>query len=161
MGVAGAAIGLGGVGTYAQLTDEEQNTFSFTAGGIDGTVEWGGSYNGQDIKSFNDGLQSQPNVVNPSGSNEGGAGIEADFVDVKPGDFGCFSFKFQVQNNPAWVAACIAITRDVDGEEFGPEAAIEDPDGDGDYEQGPDGLTDRNNEIQPNEGDDQDSDNDY
>jgi predicted ribosomally synthesized peptide with SipW-like signal peptide len=133
IGTIGAAVGLGGLGTAAQFTDTEENTFTFTAGGLDGTVEWGASYNGDDVQSFNSSSGVSADNVVVDGENVG-AGVDAHFTDVKPGDFGCFSFRYKVENNPAWVAACVAINSDTDGQSFEPEEEIEDMDGDGTYE---------------------------
>jgi predicted ribosomally synthesized peptide with SipW-like signal peptide len=125
LGSIGAASALGLGGTYAQFTDTEEETFAFTAGGIDGHIRWGASYNGQDVQSFNDGYEGGElkNVETPDGE---GVGAELHFTDIKPGDYGCFSFLVKVENNPAWVASCIDYDGNYDGEVFEPE--VEDDD---------------------------------
>lgn len=126
LGTVGAAAGLGGLGTYAQFTDTEQETFTFTAGGIDGMVEAGARYNGTVIHDF-DGNSLNPADYDTVGGfdTSGALGLSFDLTDVKPGDHGCFSFRIEVTNNPAWVAACVGIDNNVDGESFEPEV---DPD---------------------------------
>jgi predicted ribosomally synthesized peptide with SipW-like signal peptide len=132
LGGIGTATALGGIGTYAQFTDTEEQAVTFTAGGIDGELTWSGSYNGNPVE---DGLENV--TVGPSSEGvPGGVEVDVAFTDVKPGDFGCVNFGITVANNPAWVAACLDVVADTDGDEFEPEAEIEDPNGDGTYEQG-------------------------
>lgn len=117
IGTIGAAAGLGGLGTYAQFTDTEETAVTFTAGGIDGRVRAGASYNGQDLQTFGNGV----------GVLDDGIGLDVTLDDIKPGDHGCFSFGIEVTNNPAWVAACLGYKNSIDGEVFEPET---DADGD-------------------------------
>jgi len=125
LGSIGAATALGGVGTWAQFTDTESESVTFTAGGIDGKVRYGASYNGNDVKKFDGGNQASLENVSVEQSADG-IGLDFDLVDVKPGDYGCFSFGIEVVNNPAWVAACIEYENDSDGRVFEPEVS-EDP----------------------------------
>lgn len=112
IGTIGAAGALGAFGTYAQFTDTEEGAVTFTAGGIDGMVEGGARYNGDVVDELADfSIEESPT----------GIGLDVTLDDVKPGDYGCFSFKINVTNNPAWVAACLGYTNDVDGESFEPE----------------------------------------
>lgn len=120
LGGIGAATALGGFGTWAQFTDEESETVTFTAGGIDGTVMGRASYNGQDVSTFDDEFETQE-VENVGYQESGALGLGISFDDVKPGDFGCFAFKITVENNPAWVAACLGVDNDIDGRAFEPE----------------------------------------
>jgi len=117
IGSIGAAAGLGGLGTLAQFSDTEENTVQFTAGGVDGVIEWNGSYNGIDIDSNNDGTSELENVEVTNNAVSADVG----FTDVKPGDFGCVNFGITVDNNPAWVASCISIEEDSDYKNYEPE----------------------------------------
>lgn len=119
IGTIGAATALGGVGTYAQFTDTEGDSVTFSAGGIDGTVRYGASYNGNSIQEFDSGY-SQPTLQNVEYDDDG-VGLNFDLTDVKPGDYGCFSFGIEVEDNPAWVAACIEYENDSDGTVWQPE----------------------------------------
>ena len=122
LGGIGTATALGGLGTYAQFTDTEEESVTFTAGGIDGVVRYGANYNGNTVKSFQDGYANDAELTNVSiEENNGGVGLSFTLDDVKPGDYGCFSFGIQVQNNPAWVGACIGYENDSDGSIFEPE----------------------------------------
>jgi predicted ribosomally synthesized peptide with SipW-like signal peptide len=125
MGSIGVAAALGLGGTYAQFTDTEEETFAFTAGGVDGKIRMGASYNGQDIQSFNDGYEGGElrNVEAPDGE---GVGAELHLTDIKPGDYGCFTFLIKVENNPAWAASCIGYDHSRDGEVFEPEVEADD-----------------------------------
>lgn len=159
LGSIGMAGALGVGGTYAQFTDTEEDTLIFSAGGIDATVEYGASYNGNDVQSFNGGSSagSLENVEVVEGEECGGLGFN--LADVKPGDYGCFTFRFKLENNPSWGAACIGVGHDLDGEDFEPENEIEgEP---GDYKQGPDPLLDKPNNIHPDTGAPQTADADY
>lgn len=119
LGTIGVAVGLGGAGTYAQFTDTENQSATFSAGGIDGTLSTNASYNGEML----DGDELEGYVT-----YEGeGPGATIHFQDVKPGDFGSFNFELTVQDNPAWVAACVGIENNVDNRDFEPEIAA-DPD---------------------------------
>jgi len=122
IGSIGAAVGLGGIGTYAQFSDTEENTVTFTAGGIDGEISWAGSYNGSDKI---DG--SNPNVdLGPIEVQGGSITTDVHFKDVKPGDFGCVNFGITVANNPAWVASCLNITQDKDYLNYDAEVEADD-----------------------------------
>jgi len=118
IGVAGA-LGVGG--TWAQFTDSEQATVDFTAGGIDGTLAYTSTYNTQEGAS-------SPNIVASSDDDEdgdfdaqNGTGVTMSFDDVKPGDYGAITFELEVQNNAAWVASCVGVESDTDGDRFEPE----------------------------------------
>lgn len=115
IGVATAGLG---AGTMAQFTDTEEGSVSFSAGQIDGRVRAGASYNGEDLQTF-DG--------NGFSTLEDGIGLDVELADIKPGDHGCFSFGIEVVNNPAWVAACLAVEGSTDGSVSEPEV---DADGD-------------------------------
>lgn len=118
IGASGAAIGIAGLGTtMGQFTDEERGAVTFTAGGIDGHVRAGASYNGEDLQNF-----SSSNF-DPQAD---GIGLDVTLDDVKPGDHGCFSFGIEVENNPAWAAACIGYEANTDGEVFEPEVEEDD-----------------------------------
>ena len=128
LGGIGTATALGGIGTYAQFTDTEEESVTFTAGGIDGIVRYGANYNGNTVKSFGGGYADNEDLTNVTiEEDNGGVGLSVTLDDVKPGDYGCFSFGIEVQNNPAWVAACIGYENDTDGTVFEPEVQ---PDGD-------------------------------
>jgi len=128
LGGIGTATALGGIGTYAQFTDTEEESVTFTAGGIDGIVRYGANYNGNTVKSFQDGYADNAELTNVTiEEDNGGVGLSFTLDDVKPGDYGCFSFGIEVQNNPAWAAACIGYKNDSDGTVFEPEV---EPDGD-------------------------------
>lgn len=121
LGSIGAATALGGVGTFAQLSDTEERAVTFTAGGLDGQISWSGSYNGD---SVDDSLENVSVGSFDSYSN----GITADvhFEDVKPGDFGCVNFSITVQNNPAWAASCVNVLEDIDYQNWEPEVKADD-----------------------------------
>ncbi len=128
IGTVGAAGALGSLGTYAQFTDQERESYTFTAGGIDGEVRAGARYNGEIIKDFggSDGISETGDLENVEGFAESGAlGLQFELSDVKPGDWGCFSFGITVQNNPAWVAACIDYKNSIDARAFEPEAEVD------------------------------------
>lgn len=117
LGSIGAATIIGGAATYAQFTDTEETWAQFTAGAIDGRVIGGASYNGssiQDLDASNFGPQAD------------GIGLEVTLGDIKPGDFGCFSFGIEVENNPAYVASCLGYTDSTDGTVFEPEVHEDD-----------------------------------
>lgn len=121
IGTVGAASALGLGGTYAQFTDTEENAIAFTAGGIDGTLEWSGSYNGTDVTGKRDHVSiGETTVV------EEGVTVDVHFADIKPGDFGCVNFQMAVDNNPAWVASCLEIGKDIDGYAYEPELEADD-----------------------------------
>lgn len=108
IGTIGAAAGLGGLGTMAQFTDTENSQFTFTAGGIDGSITAHMAYNGEDVSG---GLTPQA----------GDPGVELSLEDIKPGDFGSICFNLEVTSNPAWVASCVGVESDTDYETYEPE----------------------------------------
>jgi predicted ribosomally synthesized peptide with SipW-like signal peptide len=118
LGTIGVAGGLGLGGTYAQFTDTEENSVTFTAGGIDGTIEWSGHYNGNDVTG------DLTNVSVGEGASDVNGTVH--FEDIKPGDFGCVNFKITVQNNPAWVASCLDYSNDIDYKNYEPEIEADD-----------------------------------
>lgn len=128
LGASGAVVGLGGLGTYAQFTDTEEDTITISAGGIDLLVRSGASYNGQDISNFDAGqFEPEDLPANVEGFEETGAlGLDFNLTDVKPGDYGCLSFGIEVTDNPAWVAACLGYENNIDGETFEPEVEADD-----------------------------------
>ena len=113
IGTIGTASALGLGGTYAQFTDTENESVTFTAGGIDGTLSWSGSYNGEDVNSHLDNV-----TTDIEGSDVGGT---VHFSDIKPGDYGSVNFEIEVQNNPAWVASCLDYSNNIDYANFEPE----------------------------------------
>jgi predicted ribosomally synthesized peptide with SipW-like signal peptide len=122
LGSIGAAAALGGIGTYAQFSDTEESSFTFTAGGVDGTIDFSASYNGDDVSSGSSAVV--PNTSEKIVSeNEAGLGLS--FNDMKPGDYGSILFELTVENNPAWVASCVGVASDTDGEVYEPELEAE------------------------------------
>jgi len=117
IGTIGTASALGLGGTYAQFSDTETESVTFTAGGIDGTLSWSGSYNGEDVESHLDNV-----TTDTEGSDVGGT---VHFSDIKPGDYGSVNFEIEVQNNPAWVASCLDISDNIDHANFEPEIAAD------------------------------------
>jgi len=79
IGGIGTATALGGIGTYAQFTDTENATMTFSAGGIDGTLSWGATYN-----SSGDTLDTDEIVQEPT-QQQNGVGLSLELEDVKPG----------------------------------------------------------------------------
>jgi predicted ribosomally synthesized peptide with SipW-like signal peptide len=116
LGSIGLASAGAGIGTYAQFTDEEENSATFTAGGIDGKLSWSGSYNGNEVDGQLENVKVSDNTV--SG--------DVHFTDVKPGDYGCVNFGIEVDNNPAWVASCLDVTENIDNRVFEPEVKADD-----------------------------------
>jgi len=100
LGGIGTATALGGIGTYAQFTDTEEQYSTFSAGGIDGQLRVTASYNGESL----DGQEEDGYVV----YDGEGPGASIVFEDLKPGDYGSFCFELEVENNPAWVASCLS-----------------------------------------------------
>ena len=123
IGTIGAASALGLGGTYAQFSDTEDRAVTFTAGGLDGTLDWSGSYNGTKVGS--DGEFSSAITVETdleaSGYNDRAVPIDVHFDDVKPGDYGCVNFTLEVQDNEAWVASGINVVDNYDYKNFEPE----------------------------------------
>lgn len=105
IGTIGAAGALGLGGTYAQFTDTEGTKTTFTAGKIDGTMEWSASYNGNQVSG---------DLANVTMGDET-AGIAFNLTDVKPGDYGSITFDLTVSNNPAWAASCLGYDSDENG----------------------------------------------
>lgn len=130
IGAAGAAVGLGGIGTVAQLSDTEDRAVTFTAGGLDGTLAWSGSYNGTTVDGSDDGEFSSAIDVEPnleaSGYNDRAVPIDIHFDDVKPGDYSCVNFSLEVQDNEAWVASGINVVDNYDYKNFEPEVGADD-----------------------------------
>jgi len=125
IGTIGAASALGLGGTYAQFSDTEDRAVTFTAGGLDGTLDWSGSYNGTTVDDTEDGEFSSAITVEPdleaSGYNDRAVPIDVHFDDVKPGDYGCVNFSLEVQDNEAWVASGINVVDNYDYKNFEPE----------------------------------------
>lgn len=132
LGSIGAASALGIGGTWAQFSDTEEKAVTFTAGGIDGKLEWSGSYNGNEVGSDLTHVN-----INPS---ENGAAVDVAFTDIKPGDFGCVNFDITIQNNPAWVASCLDVVSDDDWKTYEPEV-----DADDDIDEMSDGMLENGN----------------
>lgn len=124
IGAAGAAVGIGGIGTVAQLTDTEGETATFTAGAIDGTIGYNLTYNGDTLESESDAGSNSLVTFEPQTTPEG-VGAAVSFDDVKPGDYGTVNFTIEVENNPAWVASCLG-SSSADGEVFEPEVEEDD-----------------------------------
>lgn len=134
IGLAGA-LGVGG--TYAQFSDNEERTVTFTAGGIDGQLSWSGSYNGEHIDSDTSKVslstaeaydtEDAEDMTANSGGQYGDNSIPIDvhFEDVKPGDYGCVNFSLTVANNPAWVASKLKVLENIDYKNFEPEIAAD------------------------------------
>jgi len=120
LGGIGTATALGGIGTYAQFTDTEDATMTFSAGGIDGTLSWGATYNSSGNTLDADEIVQQPTV------QQNGVGLSLELDDVKPGDYGSIVFGIEVQNNPAWVASCLGIESDTDHIDYEPEVEADD-----------------------------------
>jgi predicted ribosomally synthesized peptide with SipW-like signal peptide len=116
LGSIGAATALGGIGTLAQFTDTEESSVTFTAGGIDGEIEWSGSYNGNHVGGQLENVEVDDDTVMG----------DVHFSDVKPGDYGCVNFGITVENNPAWVASCLDVRENVDHKIYEPEARADD-----------------------------------
>lgn len=132
MGAIGAAGALGIGGTYAQFTDTESANVTFTAGGVDGTLSYGATYN-----SSGQTLDADEIVAVNENQGDGEPVVTISLPDVKPGDYGSITFGIEVQNNPAWVASCLGIKSDTDYKDYEPEV-----DADGDVSSanvGPDG----------------------
>lgn len=124
IGTIGAATAAGGLATYAQFTDEEDATMTFTAGGIDGTLSWGATYNSHGPDDG--GSVPDEFVIQEATNQQNGVGLELTLGDVKPGDYGSITFGIEVQNNPAWVASCLGIESDTDYMDYEPEIEADD-----------------------------------
>lgn len=130
LGTIGAAGALGIGGTYAQFTDTEQDAITFTAGGIDGTIEMASGYNGNAV-------EGAENLANLELEETGdGVGSKLHLTDVKPGDYGSCCFAITVENNPAWVGSCVGYSNNSDGTEYEPEVEAETGDPEHDPDQG-------------------------
>lgn len=125
IGAAGAAVGLGGIGTVAQLSDTEEQSVTFTAGGLDGVLSWQGSYNGEPVADspFVTMGQDVTGMTADSGGIYGDNSIPIDvhLDDVKPGDYGCVNFSIEVQSNEAWVASGLNVVENIDYKNYEPE----------------------------------------
>lgn len=155
LGGIGTATALGGLGTYAQFSDTEERAVTFTAGGIDGELTWGGSYNGEDVDSGTSHVSLEPTDMTAEDHLGNAVGVDVHFDDVKPGDFGCVNFGITVADNEAWVASCLNVAENVDYKNFEPEIAADSDvsevnvDGSGDLTDGAD-LDDGNGELAQN-----------
>jgi len=116
LGSIGLASAGAGLGTYAQFTDQEEQSVTFTAGGIDGQLSWGASYNKNQV------ADELTNVE----VTDTAAGVAFNLTDVKPGDYGSITFELEVTNNPAWVSSCVGYANDIDGRTFEPEVEADD-----------------------------------
>ncbi|WP_152041007.1 SipW-dependent-type signal peptide-containing protein [Salinigranum salinum] len=137
MGSIGLAGALGIGGTYAQFSDTEERAITFTAGGIDGQLEWSGSYNGEHIDSDTSHVTLEPSDALDTGDTSGMTAdtgglygensipIDVHFDDVKPGDYGCVNFTLTVQDNEAWVASKMNVLENVDYKNYEPEIAAD------------------------------------
>lgn len=127
IGAAGAAVGLGGIGTVAQLSDTESNAVTFTAGGLDGEINWSGSYNGEPVSESSLISMDTSGMTADNGGLYGDTSIPIDvsFTDVKPGDFGCVNFSIEVQSNAAWVASGLNVVENIDYKNYEPEVGAD------------------------------------
>lgn len=121
IGSIGVATTLGGLATSAQFTDSEKQSYTFSAGAVDGTLAYSANYNGNQVKSMDGGIQSYDNVGDGSG-----VGTSLHLTDVKPGDYGSFLFELTVKGNPAWVASCVGYKNNHDWNQYEPEMDAED-----------------------------------
>jgi predicted ribosomally synthesized peptide with SipW-like signal peptide len=122
MGIGGiglASIGAG-YGTYAAFSDDETAQATFTAGELDGTVEWAASYNGEQT---GEGMQ-----VEAQGGDDSSGATYFDYTldDVKPGDYGSVVFGIRVDTNPAWVFSCLDFDNNDDNTMTDPESDVDD-----------------------------------
>ena len=124
IGAAGGAVGLGGIGTVAQLSDSEERSVTFTAGGLDGTISWSGSYNGDPIGQA-DFVNMSPGDTTATDHLGNAVPIDIEFHDVKPGDFGCVNFTIEVESNEAWVASKLNVLENIDYENYEPEVEVD------------------------------------
>lgn len=125
LGTIGAAAGLGGIGTFAQLTDTESVGVSFSAGELNGHVEYSASYNGEDVSSSG-GEPFEPEE--PVEDDDGNAYVPVAYKleDVKPGDYGSIVFGATVETNPAWPILCLGKANSQENGIVEPEAYAED-----------------------------------
>jgi predicted ribosomally synthesized peptide with SipW-like signal peptide len=121
----GAATTLGGAATFAQLTDTEAVQATFTAGEIDGVIDYSASYNGGEVAS---GEGSSPDINDQESFDqavEGGVAFSYSLSDIKPGDYGSVVFGATVQTNPAWPILCVGIENNNENGISEAEAAAE------------------------------------
>ena len=103
-----AIIAIGATGAF--FSDTETSTGNtFTAGAIDLTVSSHATYNGLPASYGNWDLGDLANK------------LFFNLADVKPGDIGENTIGLNVNNNPAWACATIAVTSDDDVSCTGPE----------------------------------------
>lgn len=108
----GAATTLGGAATFAQLTDTEAVQATFTAGEINGVIDYAASYNGDEVASGDQGDTPTPDLENQTEFDEavgGGVAFSYSLSDIKPGDYGSIVFGATVQTNPAWPILCVGV----------------------------------------------------
>jgi hypothetical protein len=95
---------------------------AFQAGGIDGSMSYGATYN-----SSGDTLDDDEVVALETSQQNGGEPVVTlELPDVKPGDYGSITFGLEVENNPAWVASCLNIQEDVDHLNYESEISADD-----------------------------------
>ena len=109
LGLIGVGSVVGGIGTRALLSDEEEVAVIATAGELDIQLDWKAFHNGNQIA-----MQAPTDT---SGQ------VAARFADVKPGDAGCFSLSIHNETNPAYVW----LAMDIEGETDGGDQPQDDP----------------------------------
>lgn len=124
LGTIGAAAGLGGVGTYAQLTDTEAVGVSFSAGELNGHVEYSATYNGDDVSSSDGTFNPEEPVEGDDGNSY--VPVAYKLEDVKPGDYGSIVFEATVETNPAWPIMCLGKANSEENGIVEPEEYAED-----------------------------------
>lgn len=90
------------IGTYAALSDSEQNSAIMTAGGLNLRVHHESNYNGESSN------------IATGGTVDGEPGVLFDLPDVKPGDSGRSRFCFEIETNPAYLWACGSLQRNAE-----------------------------------------------
>lgn len=135
IGVASAAAGLG---TSAYLNDTESfENNMMTAGELDLAVDYVVHENQGSAGTYT--INSFTNTVNEEGVdadltlNGDGSAMSQDLDDVKPGDWGYSRFCFEIDDNPAYVWACGALTDSSENDYTEPEP--EDDNGEGELEE--------------------------
>ena len=94
-----AAIAVGG--TVAYFSDTETSTGNtFTAGGIDLTIDNTSYYNGS--------LNQETSWLQAKNLEQGD--LFFNFSDIKPGDWGEDTISFHVNNNDSWLCADVTLT---------------------------------------------------
>jgi len=91
-----------GIGTYAALSDSEQNSAIMTAGGLNLRVHHESNYNGESSN------------IATGGTVDGEPGVLFDLPDVKPGDSGRSRFCFEIETNPAYLWVCGSLQRNAE-----------------------------------------------